>query len=85
MADQPKIADRRPQVVELEAGKNYAFCTCGESSKQPFCDGSHSGSSFTPNVFSVTESKKYWLCMCKRTGNSPFCDGAHSRLAPSDD
>jgi len=84
MSNSPKIAGLRPEPVELEAGKNYAFCTCGESAKQPFCDGSHAGTDFTPNIFSVEEKKKYHLCMCKHGGNGPFCDGTHSKLPVSD-
>jgi CDGSH-type Zn-finger protein len=25
----------------VEVGKNYSWCSCGKSEKQPFCDGSH--------------------------------------------
>lgn len=31
-----------PIDVELKKGKSYAWCACGLSKKQPFCDGSHS-------------------------------------------
>ena len=47
MAD-PKIAGTSPIPVEFEEGKTYAWCTCGESKNQPFCDGSHEGSTFKP-------------------------------------
>ncbi len=76
---EPKIAARRPQVLELEPGE-YFYCACGESSKQPFCDGSHAGTEFRPKPFTVEEKKRYAVCCCKRTGNSPFCDGTHSGL-----
>ena len=78
MAD-PKIADTRPSVLELEAG-TYYYCTCGESQNQPFCDGSHSGTEFSPQEFNVEDKKRCALCQCKRTGNAPFCDGAHAKL-----
>ena len=32
----------QPAEVELEPG-NYAWCSCGRSANQPFCDGSHKG------------------------------------------
>ena len=74
------VAGREPVVVELEAGKRYAFCSCGLSKDQPFCDGSHKGSPFKPHLFTAESSEKQWLCMCKRTGNVPFCDGTHNTL-----
>ena len=32
----------------LEKDKDYYYCACGKSKNQPFCDGSHTGSKFTP-------------------------------------
>ena len=34
-------AKRGSIPTEVEAGKTYWYCTCGRSSKQPFCDGKH--------------------------------------------
>ena len=78
--DTPKIAGTAPTKVTLEAGKNYAWCACGRSEEQPFCDGSHKPTSFKPHVFTAEESGEVWLCMCKRTGEVPFCDGSHKEL-----
>lgn len=69
-----------PIEVNLEAGKQYYWCTCGRSKSQPFCDGSHKGTEFTPKSFSVDENKTAWLCTCKQTKNAPFCDGTHKKL-----
>ena len=69
-----------PIEVLLEAENKYYRCTCGRSQSQPFCDGSHKGTSFVPQEFSVNENKKVWLCTCKKTGNAPYCDGTHSKL-----
>ena len=76
--EKPKSADNKPTMIELEAGKNYAWCACGKSSNQPWCDGSHKGSEFSPKIFKVDENKKAAMCMCKMTSNPPFCDGSHS-------
>lgn len=76
----PTIAGKAPIPVELEANKNYAWCACGNSSNQPFCDGSHKGSAFSPKVFQVTESKTYYMCACKQTSNPGFCDGTHKTV-----
>jgi CDGSH-type Zn-finger protein len=69
-----------PIEVQLEVGKQYYWCTCGRSQSQPFCDGSHKTTEFTPKAFSVDESKAVWLCACKKTKNPPFCDGTHNKL-----
>jgi CDGSH-type Zn-finger protein len=47
---------------------------------QPFCDGSHKGTSFTPLAFNATASETKYFCACKQTTNKPFCDGKHSKL-----
>lgn len=79
--EKPIPADNKPKMIELETGKNYAWCACGKSSNQPWCDGSHKGSEFTPKIFKVEENKKAALCMCKMTSNPPFCDGSHAKLS----
>ena len=33
----------------------YWWCACGRSKNQPFCDGSHKGTSFTPEKVIVKE------------------------------
>ncbi|MCO4822076.1 MAG: CDGSH iron-sulfur domain-containing protein [Flavobacteriaceae bacterium] len=76
----PTIAGKTPLPVELISGKTYAWCSCGESSNQPFCDGAHKGSGFKPQVFKAEVSKKVYLCNCKHTSNPGFCDGTHAKL-----
>lgn len=77
---EPKIADKKSVKVDLEKGKEYFFCTCGESGNQPFCDGSHSGTAFTPMAFIAEKDGPAFLCACKRSGKLPFCDGKHKEL-----
>ena len=76
---EPVIFDKKPAVLELEPG-TYFWCSCGQSQKQPFCDGSHAGSGLAPLKFEVVESQRVALCNCKYSGNKPFCDGAHAKL-----
>ena len=76
----PNIAARAPIEVAVEAGKTYWWCACGRSSKQPFCDGSHKGSEFTPMEWQAAESTQKWFCACKHTAGKPFCDGTHKKL-----
>ncbi len=79
MAD-PKIASTEPFEIAVEEGKKYAWCTCGESTAQPFCDGSHTAVGMSPIVFTAGKSETVYLCGCKRTKDQPFCDGSHSAL-----
>ncbi|NXX81038.1 CISD3 protein, partial [Urocolius indicus] len=68
-----------PFPVELKAGKKYAWCACGHSKKQPFCDGAHKKSApgISPLRFTAEEDRTAWLCGCKRTRSPPYCDGTH--------
>ncbi len=76
----PVIVERKPLGVELEAGKNYFWCACGLSKKQPFCDGSHASTDIKPVKFTAEKDGVANLCMCKHTANNPFCDGSHAKL-----
>lgn len=67
-------------AVELEQGKEYYWCACGKSKNQPYCDGSHQGSEFSPLAFTAEESKTAYLCGCKHSKNAPYCDGTHTKL-----
>jgi glutamate synthase domain-containing protein 2 len=80
----PIIADNKPVKVTLSKGQEYHFCTCGRSKSQPFCDGSHVGTSFTPRVIVTDEDEEAYLCACKHTGNSPYCDGTHQKFTQDD-
>ena len=91
----PHMAKPGPQMVKVEPGKIYAWCTCGLSQKQPFCDGTHKtikpvlnelGESVLPFKSLTIEFEKeeeVWFCQCKQTKNPPFCDGSHNYSAPS--
>ena len=54
-------------AVDVEQGKSYYWCSCGKSSKQPFCDGSHKGTEFNPVAYKAEETKKMFFCACKQT------------------
>ena len=77
--DLPKIVQKFPFVIEESCGKK-AFCTCGLSQKQPYCDGSHKDTGFTPEIIELTESKKVAWCGCKKSRKGAFCDGSHKTL-----
>ncbi len=78
MADPVRASDT-PFATNVEAGKSYWWCACGKSANQPFCDGSHKDTEFTPVKFDAADSKQVFFCGCKGTGNRPMCDGTHSK------
>ncbi len=77
--NEPIIFQKSP-LVQKNAPATYWWCSCGRSKSQPFCDGSHKGSSFSPVKTEITESKTVAWCGCKHSKNAPFCDGSHSKL-----
>ena len=81
MAEKGAIAGKEPIGVAVEAGRDYWWCACGLSKKQPFCDGSHKGWAFSPLQWQATESRQVWFCTCKQTATQPLCNGAHKALA----
>jgi len=80
MADVPVCAQKGPFQVELIEGQGYAWCSCGLSSRQPFCDGSHKGTGMEPHRFKAEATGTFNLCGCKDTDEAPYCDGSHNLL-----
>ncbi|MBK8479314.1 MAG: CDGSH iron-sulfur domain-containing protein [Opitutaceae bacterium] len=78
--NEPKIAQKAPFAVPVEAGQTYYWCSCGLSQKQPFCDGAHKGSAFTPTPFKAATTGKTWFCGCKHSKTGATCDGSHKQL-----
>jgi hypothetical protein len=68
----PYIADTKPKPVELKAGETVWWCSCGRSKNQPFCDGSHAGTDFSPMEFTADRDGRYFFCQCKRTAGPPL-------------
>lgn len=52
---------KKTSTVTLESGP-LAFCTCGKSSRLPFCDGSYRHTKFTAVLFKIPASRDEWLC-----------------------
>ena len=77
---EPNIAQKAPFRVEVQAGRKYWWCACGRSAKQPFCDGSHKGSAFSPIEYKAEKSGPVFFCGCKHSASRPICDGTHKRL-----
>ncbi len=75
----PDIPQKSPCGVRVEPGV-YWWCSCGKSQKQPFCDGSHKDTDFSPLKITVLERDFLVLCGCKQTADAPFCDGSHNNL-----
>ena len=77
---EPVIAQKAPFPVEVAEGKDYYWCSCGGSSKQPFCDGSHKDTGFTPTKYTAEKTGTVYFCGCRHSAKSPRCDGAHQKL-----
>lgn len=77
----PVVACIEPALVSLQVGQQYAWCSCGLSQRQPFCDGSHAGTSWKPLIFTPKRTQLDWVCTCKFTRQAPYCDAAHNRLS----
>ncbi|MGD9164682.1 MAG: glutamate synthase-related protein, partial [Chromatiales bacterium] len=69
------------KAVQLSKNQEYFFCRCGRSKSQPFCDGAHAGTHFTPQAFVAEKDQEAYLCTCKHTGSPPYCDGSHKRFS----
>ena len=76
---EPFIAQKKSYKIEMEPGA-YAWCACGLSKGQPFCDGSHKGTEFSPLVVKVEEKKLVSWCGCEHAKTKPFCDHTHRQL-----
>jgi LAO/AO transport system kinase len=89
----PKQAGSAPICVTGEKGKTIAWCSCGLSENQPFCDGKHNTLAYEENGVTIKpfksvkleleEGKDVWLCVCKQTKTPPFCDGSHHHIQPA--
>lgn len=83
MSDTPVIAGQRSIKMTMEPG-TYWWCSCGRSTNQPFCDGSHKGGSFSPIKVEITEQQLVAWCSCKHSKLGFRCDGAHRELVAAD-
>ncbi len=76
----PVMAQSEPFQVDLKAGQRYAWCACGKSENQPWCDGSHKDTEFLPVVWTAEQDETAFMCGCKLTADQPVCDGSHNYL-----
>ncbi len=67
-----------PHTVQETPGTKY-YCTCGESTNKPYCDGSHEtrDTGKLPKEFEVEKACNMAICDCGKTKTSPKCDGSH--------
>ena len=84
---EPLSPQNKPYASEIETGKTYYWCACGLSKSQPFCDGSHQGTTFEPVKFVAEDKVMVAFCGCKQSQCKPFCDDTHIAIVeePKDD
>ncbi|MFZ5803058.1 MAG: CDGSH iron-sulfur domain-containing protein [Candidatus Omnitrophota bacterium] len=68
----------KPYVREEKAGC-IAWCACGESMDQPYCDGSHGrkNTGKKPVIVVLEKDQRVAWCGCRRSKAGAFCDGSH--------
>lgn len=81
MTEKAKIAQASPYAARVVEDKVYFWCSCGKSTTQPYCDGSHKGSSFSPVKYVAHATEVVYFCGCKATAKGPLCDGTHKGLS----
>lgn len=83
----PFVPAKHSYKVEVKAGNNYFWCSCGASKNQPFCDGQHKNFKdendqplMKPVLYKATEDKIVSFCGCKNSQKGALCDGSHKSL-----
>lgn len=77
---EPVCTQKAPIIVDVEEGQTYHYCACGRSQKQPYCDGSHQGTTFEPIPYTAAKTGKAYFCGCRASRKMPMCDGIHKEL-----
>jgi|TARA_R110000772_G_scaffold177759_3_gene289227 CDGSH-type Zn-finger protein len=68
---EPLRASDTPYATDVEAGQTYYWCSCGKSTKQPLCDGSHQGTEFTPVAYKAEATKQVFSVPAKLVKAAP--------------
>ncbi len=60
--DAPRIAHTVPFPLPVKKGDTVYWCACGLSQTQPYCDGSHKGTSLPPVPYTATRDRIVFFC-----------------------
>eukprot|EP00927_Polykrikos_kofoidii_P011455 TRINITY_DN1486_c0_g1_i3.p1 TRINITY_DN1486_c0_g1~~TRINITY_DN1486_c0_g1_i3.p1 ORF type:complete len:171 (-),score=8.54 TRINITY_DN1486_c0_g1_i3:105-581(-) len=78
----PSTPQVGPYKVKVVGGQTYWFCTCGESSTQPWCEAGPSCCKlppFKPTAYVPIHTTTVAMCGCKKSP-SPECNMTHRLL-----
>jgi CDGSH-type Zn-finger protein len=78
--DKPVVVQKSSLKMVMEPGM-YWWCACGRSKNQPFCDGSHKDTSFTPKKVVIDKTQLVSWCMCRHSEKEHICDNKHRELS----
>lgn len=88
LSNTPKVVSLTPARVEVIEGKQYYWCACGHTKTEPWCDGTHKGTStIRPVKWVAPKSGMVSLCSCRGTlrEGRVLCDGRHAVIASEKD
>lgn len=75
-----------PFKISVTKGQKLAFCSCNQSQKPPFCDGTHFLLKLEkgPYILEFEKDETLSVCGCQNSKHRPFCDGSHKEYLIKD-
>jgi CDGSH-type Zn-finger protein len=78
MDDKNKFKHVMPIAVNVQKGKTYEWCSCGQSTTPPLCDKQTADCNY--HLYQAHCNETVYFCGCKKTKHPPLCDGSHAKI-----